>query len=153
MVRLVVVAALAMIVAACGGPAQPSPPAAIVSGVPAAIGDGWSLSTLGDEGFDAARVEALAARIQGGRYGLVDGLVIARNGRLCFDAYFNGSPTSVHELQSVTKCVAEAWGARAQHIFVVRPMKRLVVVIARDERTDGGRQILDEILASVTTGR
>jgi len=52
-IRLVVVAALAMIVAACGGPAPPSPPAAIVSGIPAAIGDGWLLSTLGDEGFDA----------------------------------------------------------------------------------------------------
>jgi CubicO group peptidase (beta-lactamase class C family) len=49
--------------------------------------------------------------------------------------------------------VAEAWGARAQHIFVVRAMNLVVVVTARDERTDGGRQILDEILAAVISGR
>jgi len=44
--------------------------------------------------------------------------------------------------------VPEAWGARGQHIFIVRPMNLVVVVIARDDRTDMGRQILDEILAA-----
>ena len=104
MVRLVVVAALAMIVAACGGPAQPT--------------------------RDSTRAW-LAAPSYGAQYGLLWWLRSAAG----------------------ASDVAEAWGARAQHIFVVRPMKLVVVVTARDERTDSGRQILDEILASVTTGR
>jgi CubicO group peptidase (beta-lactamase class C family) len=44
--------------------------------------------------------------------------------------------------------VPEAWGARGQHIFVVRPMNLVVVVIARDDRNDTGRQMLDDILAA-----
>src|SRR5262249_1549741 len=94
---------------ACG-PTQPtsSPMTGVLSGTPAAIGDGWPLSTARDERIDRARLDALAQRIQAGRYGLVDALVIARNGRLCYDAYFNGSPTAVHGPQSVPKSVPPA---------------------------------------------
>jgi hypothetical protein len=42
--------------------------------------------------------------------------------------------------------VAEAWGTRGQHIFVV-PARRLVVVVtARDNQVDGGRRILEVVL-------
>src|SRR5262245_52095872 len=44
--------------------------------------------------------------------------------------------------------VAEAWGARGQHIFVVRPMNLVVVVTASDDRNDSGTQILDEVVAA-----
>ena len=79
---------LTLLAAACGGsPTQPTPAAASVSGVPAAIGDGWTLSSLRDERIDPARI-------------------------------------------------------------VVRPMNLVVIVIARDDRNDTGRQILDEVLAA-----
>src|SRR5262245_51273057 len=103
------VLALAALTSVCG-PTQPTSTsmAGILSATPTAIGDGWALSTLRDERIDTARLESLAQRIQGGRYGRVDALVIARNGRLCYDAYFSGSPTAIHELQSVTKSVTSA---------------------------------------------
>jgi CubicO group peptidase (beta-lactamase class C family) len=45
--------------------------------------------------------------------------------------------------------VAEAWGARGQHIFVVRPMNLIVVVNARDNAVDAGRQLLNEVISAV----
>jgi len=124
-VRVVVAGWLALVSAACG-PTQPTPVAAIISGAPASIGDGWTISSPRDEGIDAARLETLAQRIQSGRYGLVDSLVVARNGRLCFDAYFNGSPTTVHELQSVTKSVTSALVGAAIARGVVRDVQQSV---------------------------
>ena len=98
----------AALLAACGGPARPGPITGVVSGAPASIDDGWTLSTLAAEGFDVAAITALSARIAGGQYGQVDGLVVARDGKLCFDGYFNGTPYDVHEMQSVTKSVTSA---------------------------------------------
>jgi len=47
--------------------------------------------------------------------------------------------------------VAEAWGARGQHIFAVPALRLVVVVNARDNTIDRGRQILGEVIASITS--
>lgn len=44
--------------------------------------------------------------------------------------------------------VAEGWGTRGQHVFVVAPLDLVVVVTARDNRIDAGRQILDLVIAA-----
>jgi CubicO group peptidase (beta-lactamase class C family) len=100
--------ACAALLVACGGGTRPSGTSTIVSGAPTAIDDGWTLSSAGAEGLDAAGMAALSGAIASGQYGQVDGLVIARNGRLCFDGYYNGTPYDVHEMQSVTKSVTSA---------------------------------------------
>jgi CubicO group peptidase (beta-lactamase class C family) len=111
-----------------------------ISGLPAAIGDGWALSTLRDERIDTTRLDSLALRIQGGSYGRVDGLVIARNGRLCYDAYFSGGPTTVHELQSVTKSVTSALVgaavARGAIASVQQPVAALLPEFAAEVSAD-----------------
>ena len=53
------------------------------------------------EGIDDVRLEALSAAVSRGQYGLIDAIVIVRNGRVCFDGYFNGTPYDLHEMQSV----------------------------------------------------
>ena len=45
--------------------------------------------------------------------------------------------------------VAEAWGARGQHIFVVRSTNLVVVVNARDNAVDAGLQVLNEVVSAV----
>jgi CubicO group peptidase (beta-lactamase class C family) len=171
----------AALLSACGGtqPSRPSGPSVPVSGDPASIDDGWTRSTVAAEGFDAARIAALSAAIVSGQYGEIDALVIARNGRLCFDGYFNGTPTDVHEMQSVTKSVTSALvgaaiargaiGSVQQPVMallpafaaaaVADPAKNdirvehlLTMVTARDSRVDTGRQILDAVVAAVPGG-
>src|SRR5262245_33538550 len=99
----------AVLLPACW-PTQPTSRNATVTvtGTPASIGDGWPLSDAASEGLDTARIAALSSSIAAGQYGQVDGLVIARNGRLCFDGYYRGTAFDLHELQSVTKSVTSA---------------------------------------------
>jgi CubicO group peptidase (beta-lactamase class C family) len=126
-------AAIVVLVAAsaCQGPAQPDRNVA-VSGDPTNIGDGWPLSTLADRGIDQARIASLASRAAQGQYGLVDSLLIARDGRLCFDAYFAGGPTTIHELQSVTKSVTSALVGAAIARGAIADVRQPVVSLLRE---------------------
>jgi CubicO group peptidase (beta-lactamase class C family) len=93
-------------ICACSTPSAPSSTRVRVD--PAQLGDGWTASTPVAEGIDATRLEALTQRIANREFGLVDSLTISRNGRLCYDAYFNGDANVLHETQSVTKSVTSA---------------------------------------------
>lgn len=88
------------VLAACGGdPAGPPPD-------PIAADDGWLNSTPAAEGLDAARLDALGARIADGRYGVIDAVLVARHGRVAWERYYNGwTPERAHTLQSVSKSV------------------------------------------------
>jgi CubicO group peptidase (beta-lactamase class C family) len=101
------IVAMPAVLSACGSPTGPSS-SAPVGTEPVLLGDGWPVATLADTAIDAARMAALTDRISKRAFGLVDSLTIARDGRLCYDAYFNGDPSLVHELQSVTKSVTSA---------------------------------------------
>ena len=94
------------VLCACSTPSAPSSSHVRVD--PAPLGDGWALSTPAAEGIDAARLDTLTQRIANREFGLVDSVTIVRNGRLCYDAYFSGDASVLHELQSVTKSVTSA---------------------------------------------
>jgi len=72
--------------------------------VPLDIGDGWSVGSLAQHGFDVARVMDLSSRIDLGDFEHVHSLLIARAGQLVFEEYYRDhSQDSLHTLQSVTK--------------------------------------------------
>lgn len=149
-------AAVALL-AACGGGTRPSGPVAVVSGVPASIDDGWALSSVTGEGFDGAAIAALSAAIAAGQYGEVDGLVVVRNGRLCFDGYFNGTPYDVHEMQSVTKSVTSALVgaaiARGAIAGVQQPVSALLPAFAAAAQVDPAKHdIRIEHLLTMSSG-
>ena len=102
LVRLVQLLALGAL-GACGtDPAGTLPPPD-----PVAMDDGWPVSTPAAEGLDPSRMEALAARIEDGRYGAIDGVLVARHGKLVWERYFNGwTVDRAHTMQSVSKSVA-----------------------------------------------
>src|SRR3954453_3367673 len=83
--------------AATCGTTQPSHPAAAVTGIPTSINDEWPLWGVAPEGIAPGRLSALSASVAAGQYGQVDALVIVRNGKLCFDGYYRGSPSDLHE--------------------------------------------------------
>jgi len=96
-----------LFVAACGGsPTGPTGPAPTATLTPVAQTAEWPASTLEAEHLDRARLSDLALRIRRGDYGRVASVLVARNGRLVLEEYFNGwPPEQAHTMQSVTKSV------------------------------------------------
>jgi len=73
---------------------------------PADIDDDWPRSTLRAEGIDPAPVAALLKRVDDGSYVGIDGVVIARNGRLVVDRYFGADTAlALHQTRSTFKSI------------------------------------------------
>lgn len=73
--------------------------------VPQKLADNWTISSPEKEGFDQQRLEQVIGEIPM-KNPKLDGIVIARNGKLVVDQYFNGySPFELHKIWSITKMV------------------------------------------------
>ena len=104
--RIVIPAAVALIVAGCGGNAHPTAPDARRGLTPVTATAEWPASSPGAERVDESRMEQVVTRIRGGEYGRMSSLLVARNGRLIVEEYFDGMvPERAHTQQSVTKSV------------------------------------------------
>ncbi len=69
------------------------------------ITDGWQVSTPGAEGFDQQKFTAVIEKLPSDNPKL-DGIVIARHGKLIADYYYNGySADKIHKIWSITKSV------------------------------------------------
>ena len=76
---------------------------------PEATGDGWSVSTLRAADIDPEPIGLLLQAIETGTYTKVDSILVARNGELVLEAYFNGFDRDTkHDTQSVSKSLASA---------------------------------------------
>ena len=65
---------------------------------------GWELSK---DNFDNQKIEALNRKIAEGRFDNINGIVVAKNGKLLLEEYFNGeSRDSLHDPRSVGKSIA-----------------------------------------------
>jgi CubicO group peptidase (beta-lactamase class C family) len=108
---------LAALPAACG----PAP----TSAIPPQTGDGWQTAAPAEVGLDARTLAQAAARIRDGTYQNVHSLLVVKDGKLVFEAYFRGYRWSyageqfrgdlvdfdretTHNLASVTKSVTSA---------------------------------------------
>jgi len=73
--------------------------------VPQRLDDNWTISTPEQEGFDQQRLEQIIGEIPV-KNPKLDGIVIARHGKLVVDQYFNGySPIELHKIWSITKMI------------------------------------------------
>jgi CubicO group peptidase (beta-lactamase class C family) len=76
---------------------------------PEQIDDGWETSSLEEEGLDRESIDAVIHSINSNGYDFMESIVIAKNGKLVFEEYFNeGNRSSVFHIQSVTKSIASA---------------------------------------------
>jgi CubicO group peptidase (beta-lactamase class C family) len=89
-----------------------------VCGVPAALGDGWTIDSPESAGFDSVRLCAIAARLKEIEAN-VHAVVIVRHGKLVFEQYFAGydepwgqgggqhdfDATTKHDMRSASKSV------------------------------------------------
>ena len=77
-----------------------------VAAAPEQMADGWPVSTLQAEGIDPARIGAMLREVEAGDYTKLDGILIARHGRLVLEAYFNGFDRETrHDTRSAFKSV------------------------------------------------
>jgi CubicO group peptidase (beta-lactamase class C family) len=73
---------------------------------PAALDDQWPVTSVAAGGLVAAPLEAMATAIQAGDFKKITSVLIARRGRLVYEAYFNGfGQTSLMNTRSATKTV------------------------------------------------
>jgi CubicO group peptidase (beta-lactamase class C family) len=76
--------------------------------VPELRNDGWSVGTLESHGFEATTMALMDHDIRTRRIGEIDALVIARNGALVYEGYYESATgvDALHQLNSATKSVA-----------------------------------------------
>ncbi len=76
--------------------------------VPELRNDGWNVGTPGSQGFDPTPMALLDHDLRTRRIGEVDALVIARNGVLVYEGYYESATgvDALHQLNSATKSVA-----------------------------------------------
>jgi CubicO group peptidase (beta-lactamase class C family) len=79
------------------------------SGEPEALDDGWPVATLEAEGLSAARMDNVQDFIRSDSNKDLKGLLIARNGQLVYEGYFNGhGRDALHDIRSATKSLTSA---------------------------------------------
>src|SRR5688572_31898429 len=112
--RPIAIAAILVLNAGCGGSSPSAPDDVRVGLTPIAASAEWPVSSPAAERIDTARVEDLTLRIRQGQWARISSLLVARNGRLVVEEYFDGmSGDRVHTQQSVTKSVTALLAAMA----------------------------------------
>jgi CubicO group peptidase (beta-lactamase class C family) len=76
---------------------------------PDLLDDGLPVSTLLEEGIDPKPIGDMLAAIRDGEYTKLDSVLIARNGKLILESYFNGyDRDTMHDMRSAFKSVTSA---------------------------------------------
>jgi CubicO group peptidase (beta-lactamase class C family) len=90
---------------------RPPGPAVLhaVGDAPDQLTDGWAVSTHTAEGINPEVIDDMLLAIGKGDFPSLDSILIARNGKLVLEAYFNGfNRESKHRIYSATKSFASA---------------------------------------------
>ena len=81
----------------------------LASGVPDKLEDGWPVSTLQAGGFNATQIGELHEYIRNDSNADFKGLLVARNGKLVYEGYFNGHNRALlHDIRSATKSLTSS---------------------------------------------
>jgi CubicO group peptidase (beta-lactamase class C family) len=81
--------------AACGPTSLPEPPADTTTAL-SWPGENWQVSTPEQEGLDAHGIAQLDEEFRSGKHGYVDSMLIIRNGRMVFEAYYENDYQTIN---------------------------------------------------------
>jgi len=71
--------------------------------------DDWEYTSFTTEGLDSTRFKLLKDRIQDGTFRKIDGIVVAKSGKILIEEYFNDyNRYKLHEIRSATKSIGSA---------------------------------------------
>jgi CubicO group peptidase (beta-lactamase class C family) len=85
----------AFALAACGPSSPPEPPVEETTAV-SWPGKDWEGSTPEQEGLDAQAIAQLDEEFRAGKHGYVDSMLIIRNGRMAFEAYYENDYQTIN---------------------------------------------------------
>lgn len=73
---------------------------------PVAEGDGWAVADARAAHWNVARFAALEAKLADNAYKGITSIVVAKDGKLVYEAYFNGgSAAQLNDIRSASKSV------------------------------------------------
>lgn len=72
--------------------------------LPAAAQD-WERGTPASANLDKAKLEAMEKAVQGGEFKKIGSVLIARHGKLVYEAYFDGDAETLRDTRSATKSI------------------------------------------------
>jgi CubicO group peptidase (beta-lactamase class C family) len=77
-------------------------------GSPHQSDDGWQAATVSSAGLSATPLQAMETAIRGGEFKKIGSVLIARHGKLVYEAYFDGSDApALRDTRSATKSVTD----------------------------------------------
>jgi CubicO group peptidase (beta-lactamase class C family) len=74
----------------------------------AATEDGWTISTPDSVRLAAARLHEMETAIRAGEFKKIGSVLIARQGKLVYESYFDGDSSSLRDTRSATKSITSA---------------------------------------------
>ncbi len=69
--------------------------------------DGWSTATLESAGVSTKVLSAMSSAIRAGDFTKIGSVLIARHGKLVYEAYFDGDANSLRDTRSATKSITD----------------------------------------------
>ena len=70
---------------------------------PESRADGWSTGDASSAGLDHGALARMEAAIASGEFKKIGSILVARHGKLVYEAYFDGTPSSLRDTRSATK--------------------------------------------------
>jgi len=102
-------AALAMAVMAFSLTANAqNPPTQSSPSNSAAVHDGWETASATESGLSDAKLKSLDADIRAGKFAKIGSVLVARHGKLVYEAYFDGDAVTLRDTRSATKSITDA---------------------------------------------
>ena len=72
---------------------------------PAERQDGWATADAASAGLDTARLQALESAVASGELKKIGSVLVARHGKLVYEAYFDGDAGTLRDVRSASKSV------------------------------------------------
>jgi len=72
---------------------------------PAKQAEGWETSDAASAGLDTARLQALESAVASGELKKIGSVLVARHGKLVYEAYFDGDAATLRNVRSASKTV------------------------------------------------
>jgi CubicO group peptidase (beta-lactamase class C family) len=77
------------------------------AGAPKTMPDGGPTAKLEAEGLSAKPLEEMERAIRGGEFKKIGSVILARHGKLIYEAYFDGDSNTLRDTRSATKSITD----------------------------------------------
>jgi CubicO group peptidase (beta-lactamase class C family) len=125
-----------LVLAVCGSQAQEQ---GGVAEAPQQIDDGWTVAAPSAVGADAALLDTMLARIQSGDYTGIHAVLVAKDGSLVVEQYFDGHDrNTLHEIRSATKVFGSILTGMAIDQGYIKSEKEPIYTYFEDDYTPAG---------------